>query len=114
MSALSKANQEVDITKIPPQQLKELAQAIEEEVRQLSGHYQQLIAAIRKFNESKGVLHYSEKFASGKEIMVPLTSSLYVPGVMSEENNVLVEAGAGYFIEKPIDKAIEYVERKQK
>ena len=75
-------------------------------------HYQQLIAAIRKFNESKGVLAYTEKFAAGKEIMVPLTSSLYVPGVMSEDKNVLVEAGAGYFIERPIDKALAYVVRK--
>ena len=39
MSALAKANQEVDITKIPPQQLQELCKALEEEVRQLSVHY---------------------------------------------------------------------------
>jgi hypothetical protein len=39
MSALAKANQEVDITKIPPQQLQELGKALEEEVRQLSVHY---------------------------------------------------------------------------
>lgn len=40
MSALAKANQEVDITKVSPQQLQELGQAIDEEVRQLSIHYQ--------------------------------------------------------------------------
>ena len=40
MSVLAKANQDVDITKIPPQQLVELAKAIEEEVKQLSMHYQ--------------------------------------------------------------------------
>ena len=73
-----------------------------------------MVAAIRKFNESKGVLAFTEKHAGGKEIMVPLTSSLYVPGVLSEDHCVLVEAGAGYFIEKPMDKALEYVERKQK
>lgn len=31
--------------------------------------------------------------------MVPLTSSLYVPGVMKDNDKVLVEVGAGYFIE---------------
>lgn len=77
-------------------------------------HYQQLIAAIRKFNESKGVLKYTSENAPGKEIMVPLTSSLYVPGYLAEDNMYLVEAGAGYFIEKPMDKAMEYVDRKQK
>jgi prefoldin alpha subunit len=37
--------------------------------------------------------------------MVPLTSSLYVPGVMEDNNQVLLEVGAGYFIEENIDKA---------
>lgn len=114
MSALAKANQEVDITKISPQQLQELGQAIEEEVKQLSVHYQSMITAIRKFSDSKGVMNFTDKFAQGKEIMVPLTSSLYVPGVLSDDNAVLIEAGAGYFIERPIDKAIEYLDRKQK
>jgi len=73
-----------------------------------------MIQAIRKFSDSKGVMNYTEKYAQGKEIMVPLTSSLYVPGVLADDNCVLVEAGAGYFIERPIDKAIEYLDRKQK
>ena len=51
--------------------------------------------------------------ATGREIMVPLTSSLYVPGVM-ESTNVLVEAGAGYFIEKDCTAATEYCTRKEK
>ena len=99
MSVLAKANQDVDITKIPPQQLVELAKAIEEEVKQLSMHYQQLITATKKFDDSKGILAYMNTKAENREIMVPLTSSLYVPGVM-ETTNVLIEAGAGYFIEK--------------
>ena len=46
--------------------------------------------------------------------MVPLTSSLYVPGVMEDNNNVLVEVGAGYFIEKSTVDASSYCERKVK
>ena len=46
--------------------------------------------------------------------MVPLTSSLYVPGVMEDNENVLVEVGAGYFIEKNTVGATEYCERKAK
>ena len=52
--------------------------------------------------------------AAGREIMVPLTSSLYVPGVMEDNSNVLVEVGAGYFIEKDTKGASEYCERKIK
>ena len=46
--------------------------------------------------------------------MVPLTSSLYVPGVMEDNTNVMLEVGAGYFIEKSTDGANEYCERKIK
>jgi prefoldin alpha subunit len=46
--------------------------------------------------------------------MIPLTSSLYVPGIMEENEQVLVEVGAGYFIEKSSEKAKEYCDRKIK
>ena len=46
--------------------------------------------------------------------MVPMTSSLYVPGVMEDNSNVLVEVGAGYFIEKNTADASSYCERKIK
>ena len=58
MSVLAKANQDVDITKVPPQQLVELSKAIESEITQLTNHYQQLVAATKKFEESKGILAY--------------------------------------------------------
>ncbi len=46
--------------------------------------------------------------------MVPLTSSLYVPGRMDDHNHVLIEVGAGYFIEKDTKQALEYCDRKSK
>ena len=52
--------------------------------------------------------------AGGKEVMVPLTSSLYVPGVMEDSTNVLVEVGAGYFVEKSTADASTYCDRKHK
>lgn len=114
MSVLANANKEVDITKVPPQQLQELGKAIEDEVRQLSIHYQQLIAAVRKFSESKSVMAYMGERAEGKEVMVPLTSSLYVPGRMDDNKHVLIEVGAGYFVEKDTQQANEYCDRKSK
>ena len=85
MSILAKANQEVDITKVPPQQLQELSKAIEEEVRpaitnldlfwqvrQITIHYQQLHQANNKFSESVKVLNYIEQRTDeSKELMVP-------------------------------------------
>lgn len=103
----------VDITKVSPQQLQELAKAIETELQQLSQSYNQLMLGSRKFKESKEVLVYLKEQGQGKEVMVPMTSSLYVPGVMEDTENVLVEVGANYFIEQGTEKAQDYCSRKQ-
>ena len=62
--------------------------------------HQQLDMGARKFNESQESLAYLHEYGQGKEVMVPLTSSLYVPGIVDEHNKVLVEVGASYFIEQ--------------
>lgn len=35
-----------------------------------------------------------------KKILIPLTSSLYIPGRIKDTENVLVDVGTGYFVEK--------------
>jgi len=60
-----------------------------------------------------------------KETLVPLTSSVYVPGIQNlnceklnflgiiENNtNVLVDFGTGYYVERNIEQAMEYCARK--
>jgi len=50
----------------------------------------------------------------GKEVMVPLTESVYVPGKIRESNKLLVEIGTGYFLEKSRQDTLGFLERKQK
>ncbi len=35
-----------------------------------------------------------------KPILVPLTSSLYVPGTLADADNVIVDVGTGFYVEK--------------
>ena len=72
------------------------------------------MSATNKFHDSKLVLNFVKERAGGKEMMVPLTSSLYVPGRMDDNEKGMVEVGAGYFVEENIDKARQYCERKSK
>ena len=58
------------------------------------------------------MLAYLKEYGQGKDVMVPLTSSLYVPGVMEDTENVLVEVGAPYFIEQNTESAQKYCQRK--
>jgi hypothetical protein len=36
----------------------------------------------------------------GKEILIPLTSSLYVPGKLTDVENVVIDVGTGYYVKK--------------
>jgi prefoldin alpha subunit len=49
-----------------------------------------------------------------KPLLVPLTSSLYVPGKLTDAENVLIDIGTGYFVEKSTADANEFYERKIK
>lgn len=37
---------------------------------------------------------------AGKEILIPLTSSLYVPGRLTDVENVVIDVGTGYYVKK--------------
>jgi len=46
--------------------------------------------------------------------MVPLTSSLYVPGSLADTKTVLVDIGTGYYVKSSLDKAEDYLKRRLK
>ena len=45
-------------------------------------------------------------------MLVPITSSLYVPGETTQLSNVLIDVGTGYYIEKSVDEAQAFLDRK--
>ena len=47
-----------------------------------------------------GELEASDK--GGKDILVPLTNSVFVRGKVGKCDNVLVNIGTGYFVERPV------------
>jgi prefoldin alpha subunit len=46
--------------------------------------------------------------------MIPLTESLYAPGKIVDGSKILVELGAGFFVEKNSKDALKVLERKSK
>jgi len=61
---------------------------------------QQLKEVQGKFLASQESLKSVNSQHSGKEILVPLTSSLYAAGQLSDDNKVLIDIGTGYYVEK--------------
>jgi prefoldin alpha subunit len=67
----------------------------------LTQSYSQLRGAQARFNDCKdSVDTLKTEKSEDKTILVPLTSSLYVPGKLSNVETVIVDVGTGYFVEK--------------
>jgi prefoldin alpha subunit len=47
-------------------------------------------------------------FSLDKTLLVPLTSSLYVPGKLASTSHVLVDVGTGFYVEKTTDDALTF------
>jgi prefoldin alpha subunit len=50
----------------------------------------------------------ANRFHLDKTLLVPLTSSLYVPGKLASTSHVLVDVGTGFYVEKTTDDALTF------
>merc|ERR1711924_159287 len=49
--------------------------------------------------------------SEGKQVLVPLTQSLYVSGSITDTSKVMVDIGTGYYVEKTVAKAKDFMDR---
>lgn len=78
----------------------------------LTANMTNLRGAINRFTTSTEALSTFTPENQDKQIFVPLTSSMYVPGKLSNVKSVLVDVGTGYFLEKDIPSAKTYIDTK--
>ena len=97
---------------IQPMQLSSLKQQQEEELQELQRQLETLVGARNRFLNSRNVLDEISGSAPGSSLLVPLNSSLYVPGTIVNSQSVIVELGTGYYCEKTIPAAKELIDRK--
>lgn len=95
------------------QQLSQVKKQLDDEVQHLTNSYSQLRAALQKFRDCiASVVAGVANSTADKPLLVPLTSSLYVPGTLASTETVLVDVGTGFFVEKTTDQAKAFYERK--
>uniref|UniRef100_G3MPV9 Prefoldin subunit 5 n=2 Tax=Amblyomma TaxID=6942 RepID=G3MPV9_AMBMU len=94
--------------------LAQLKQHIEQELDFFSTSLQQLKTAQTRFQESENSLDMLKPSSEGKDILVPLTSSMYVPGRLVDVNKITVDIGTGYYVEKDISGSKDYFKRRVK
>lgn len=73
---------------------------------------QTLKIAKTKFDGSKEALEQINETWTDKEILVPLTGSMYVKGVVNNIDKFIIDIGTGYYVEKDIATSKDYFKRK--
>jgi|TARA_B110000211_G_C13742303_1_gene405125 prefoldin alpha subunit len=77
-------------------------------------NYQSLRVAQSQFGMSKASIESFKASPEGAEMLIPLTEALYVPATIASNKKVLVEYGAGYFVERNCEDAEGFFDRKVK
>ena len=93
-------------------ELVELKKTIDTEINFLGNSREQLSLAASKFALAKEKLEIFTPEAKDKEILVPLTTSLFVPGKLNDIDKVMFEIGASYYVEAKPPKAKDFYSRK--
>ncbi|KAL5594552.1 hypothetical protein BROUX41_001477 [Berkeleyomyces rouxiae] len=115
MSSSQGQGQSVSVDSLDAQQLSMLKKQITEDLEHLSASFTSLNAAHSKFKESLRCVQERAKAPEESEsAMVPLTTSLYVRGMLEDKKRVLIDIGTGFLVEKDLDDAIKYYELKIK
>ncbi|XP_074427927.1 LOW QUALITY PROTEIN: prefoldin subunit 5 [Larus michahellis] len=104
--------QTVNVGELTLPQLELLKGQLDQEVEFLSSSIAQLKVVQTKTWRPGDCLSVLSKSNEGKDLLVPLTSSMYVPGKLSDTERVLVDVGTGYYVEKTADDARDFFKRK--
>jgi len=104
--------QGIEISKLTIPQLSQIRQQVDNDLTVFQESLQALKMAQQKFVDSKECLERLTPECDGKDILVPLTTSMYVPGVITDCKSVILDIGTGYYAEKDVDDSKEYFKRK--
>ncbi|KAI9257888.1 prefoldin, alpha subunit [Sporodiniella umbellata] len=101
--------QQVNITDLDLTSLQQVKTQLEEELSHLTQSYNKLKGVQGRFKDCvDSVNSLKQEKSDDKTILVPLTSSLYVPGKLSNVQKVIVDIGTGYYVEKSVSDATAF------
>jgi len=103
MAEAQKTQMSVDQLTIP--QLQQQKQMLEQEVSHLTDTVAKLKAAQQAFEMSTKALATFTPDNEGREILLPLSNSVFVPGKAKDVKRVLLNVGTGYFAEMSTEAA---------
>eukprot|EP01065_Artemidia_motanka_P032138 TRINITY_DN39188_c0_g1_i1.p1 TRINITY_DN39188_c0_g1~~TRINITY_DN39188_c0_g1_i1.p1 ORF type:complete len:158 (+),score=62.85 TRINITY_DN39188_c0_g1_i1:67-540(+) len=111
---MPEAPKQISVNSLSPQELSQLSENLQSEIQTLTSHFNALRGARERYLESRRVLNQLSECKPGDPLLVPLSSSLYVPGVVGDNSKAIIEVGTGYFIKMPVPKGQDFMDRKVK
>lgn len=93
-------------------QIEQVRAQLQSDIEMLQASIQRLQYAQEGFGESMLAVSRLPEKSQDNSLLVPLSSSMYVPGCLSDPEHVLVDIGTGFFVEMRPKKAQEYFKRK--
>jgi prefoldin alpha subunit len=94
------------------EELNQMKQQEEGRLQALSNRYAQLRAAAARLSASQTAVGELSPASEGKDVMVPLTESVYVPGKIRDPSKFLVDIGTGFYVEKSSKDTTSFLDRK--
>ena len=104
----------IDLTKLNLMQLTQFKNGLDQDLQLYQESIQNLKHAQTKFQDSGDSIKQLSPENQDKDILVPLTGSMYVPGKLKDPEKVIVDVGTGYYVEKDLTSAKEYFDKKVK
>lgn len=114
MSDSSGGGGTINLDTMSLEQLNQLKQQQEAQLQAYTQRYGQLRAAAARLHASDQAVCEMGPASRDKQVMVPLTSSLYVPGKIKDPTKLLVELGTGFFAETSAKDCSAFLQRKLK
>ncbi|KAH8598766.1 Prefoldin [Bisporella sp. PMI_857] len=110
---MAQRGSQIDLATLSPTQLNQVKKQLDDELEHLTSSHAQLRAAQAKFREClRSITGGVSSKVEGKPILVPLTTSLYVPGMLADSEKVIVDVGTGFYVEKSTKDATKFYEAK--
>ena len=105
-------SEQIDVTSLSPSELNKLRQSLSEDVQLITNNFGNLKVAQARYSQALEAVHDIKAENQGKQIMIPLTGSMYVPGKLAAVDSVLVDVGTGYYVDKSISAANGFIQNK--
>lgn len=109
---MSTEQKQLPLSALSLDQLITLKSQLEGELQKLTASIQLTNETIAKTNSAKDSLAQFAATEPGKEMLVPITESMYLPGVVEETKRPMIELGTGYFAETSVENATNFFNRR--